>query len=221
MGCRTSPSACVAAVGKEVASTAAVVKLALDAKTEADVVEELEACADKARSEVLLRHAGDFAGPSPSAEECRQPAKNAREKNVTWAMQLGTEMHEVAQTCAQAALEKLLPGRFSLEQRYLYNRQTRVKKPVSAEEERLLKETGNLGELKGSVKPDVVIHTGDLLRVLAIYDFKFPCVNPKRPPSWNSYSDGRPYQNINQGELYEEVFDVVPKQIYPRWGAIR
>ena len=142
-------------------------------------------------------------------------------KTVTWAMRLGTEMHEEARECAQAALDRLIPGRFSLEQRYRYDRQTRIKKPVSAEEERLLEKTGNQGELKGSVKPDVVIHSGDLLGVLAIYDFKFPCVNPNEVPNWPDYPPGHPYQNIDQGLIYFEVFGVNPARVLPRLGVTR
>jgi hypothetical protein len=91
-------------------------------------------------------------------------------------------MHEAAQKCADAALKKLVPGRFSLEQRYRYDPNTKEKKPVSAEHEKALVESGNAGELKGSVKPDVVIHAGDLLAVQAVYDFKFRCVNDGDSP---------------------------------------
>jgi hypothetical protein len=71
--CRHNPSACLAAVGKEVASAAAVVKLALDATTQQAIETELTRCADMARSEVLLRHEGDFEELTPNAEECNQP----------------------------------------------------------------------------------------------------------------------------------------------------
>ena len=94
-------------------------------------------------------------------------------------MRLGTEMHEVARQCAEEELNKLRPGGFSLEQRYRYDSRTGRKKLVSTAEEQALKDSGNQGELRGTVKPDVVIHSGDPLDVQAIYDFKFPCVNPR------------------------------------------
>jgi hypothetical protein len=115
----------------------------------------------------------------------------------------------------------LLPGRFSLEQRYQYNRQTRRKRLVSAAEERLLEKTGNAGELQGSLKPDVVIHSGDPLDVKAVYDFKFPCVNVDTTPDWNRYPTGHPYQGMNQGDMYEQAFGGEPARIVPRLGVIR
>ncbi|WP_257457550.1 hypothetical protein [Archangium lipolyticum] len=219
--CRHNPSACLAMVGKEVASAAAVVRLALDEDTRRSVEEELTRCADSARSEVLLRHEGDFKELTPNADECNQPAKNAPRRNVTWAMQLGTEMHEQARDCVEAALSKLLPGRFSLEQRYLYDGQTGHKRLVSTAEERLLEKTGNAGELKGSLKPDVVIHSGDPLDVRAVYDFKFPCVNTDKAPDWYEYPPGHPYQGSNQGRMYQEAFGEEAARIVPRLGVIR
>ncbi len=189
--------------------------------TQRAVEEALTRCADSARSEILLRHEGDFKDLTPTADECNQPAKNATRKDVTWAMQLGTEMHEEARDCAEAALSTLLPGRFSLEQRYQYNRQTGRKRLVSAEEERLLEKTGNAGELLGSLKPDVVIHSGDPLDVKAVYDFKFPCVNTDRVTNWSDYPPGHPYQGSNQGKIYTEAFGEEPARILPRLGVIR
>lgn len=218
--CRHSPSACLAAVGKEVVSAGAVVQWVLDANMRTAIEAALAKCADTARSEVLLGHEGDFAALFPSAEECRQLAKNAKGKDVTWAMQLGLEMHENARDCAHTALSLLVPGRFSLEQRYLYDRQARRKRPLSAEEERLLEETGNQGELRGSLKPDVVIHTGDLLAVLAIYDFKFPCVNRDTVSDWSRYPKGHPYQGLTQSDMYEEVLNQKPARVLPRLGVI-
>lgn len=219
--CRHSPSACLAAVGKEVASVGAVAQLVLEANVRAAIDKALEQCADKARSEVLLSHEGDFAALFPNAQECNQLAKNAQGRNVTWAMQLGLEMHAKARDCASTALSLLILGRFSLEQRYLYDRQTKRKRPVSAEEERLLEETGNQGELKGSLKPDVVIHSGDFLEVLAIYDFKFPCINIDTVSGWTRYPEGHPYQGFSQGQMYEEAFNQNPARVFPRLGVVR
>lgn len=219
--CRHSPSACLAAVGKEVASVGAVTQWVLEANMHAAIDKALEQCADKARSEVLLSHEGDFAALFPNARECNQLAKNAQGRNVTWAMLLGLEMHAEARDCANTALSLLIPGRFSLEQRYFYDRQTRRKRPVSAEEERLLEETGNQGELRGSLKPDVVIHSGDLLQVLALYDFKFPCINIDSASDWPLYPRGHLYQGVPQGQMYKEAFNQNPARVFPRLGVVR
>ena len=218
-----SISGCLALYGKEVASIATVgnaVKAVLDTPTREAIDEALKECANFARTEVLLRHAGDFEKPTPSARECNQPARNATRKDVTWAMQLGTEMHEEARKCAEERLGKLLPGKFSLEQRYRYDSNTGRKKLVNAEDERALEESGNGGELAGTLKPDVVIHSGDPLEVQAVYDFKFPCVNTDQAPRWNQYTGG-PYQGATQETIYKEAFGEHVARVIPRWGVIR
>jgi hypothetical protein len=220
----------VAAYGKEVASVAAVANAVngametpkppeLDRLTRESIEEKLVKCADTARSEVLLKHAAHFPnGGRPTTAECKQLSTAPKFKGKTWAQQLGIEMHEVALKCADAVLKNLVPGRFSLEQRYRYDRATKQKKPVSADEEKALVKSGNAGELKGSLVPDVVIHTGDLLAVQAVYDFKFPCVNEEQP-AWGRYPEDHPYKNINQRTIYQEAFGVNPVSISPRWGA--
>ncbi len=219
--CRHSLTGCAALYGKEIASTTAVLKVALNVADRATIDQTLAECANLARSEVLLRHQGDFEEPSPNADECNEPAKNARRKGMTWAMQLGVEMHEEALKCAGERLGKLRPGRFSLEQRYRYDSREGRWKLVSREEERLLEETGNGGELLGSLQPDVVIHAGDPLAVQAVYDFKFPCVNSGRVPKWDDYPDDHPYSGSNQGEMYERVLGAKPLRVVPRLGVTK
>jgi hypothetical protein len=216
--CRHSISGCIALYGKEAASTVAVLRV-LDDATRTSIRQALLECADLARSEVLLRHQGEFEGLIPNADECNQPAKNAKRKGVTWAMQLGTEMHEEALKCAEERLGLLRPGGFSLEQRYRYDSRTRRWKRVSPDEEKALHESGNSGELKGTLKPDVVIHSGDPLKAEAIYDYKFPCVNPKEMSRWEKYPEGHPYQNFDQGQMYQKALGPKPARIMPRWGA--
>lgn len=178
-------------------------------------------CADFARSEVLVRHEADFANGRPTATECKQLSTDPSYKGKTWAQQLGIEMHDEARKCAEAALDKLVPGRFSLEQRYRYDRTTKQKKPVSADDEKALVESGNSGELKGSLVPDVVIHTGDLLAVQDVYDFKFNCATNGPPPQWTRYPERHPYEGIGQNEMYEEAFGVEPALVSPRFGVSR
>lgn len=219
--CRHSLTACIALYGKEVASTTAVLKVALDVAARTTIEQTLKDCADTARSEVLLRHRGDFEALIPTATECDQPAKNAKRKGVTWAMQLGTEMHEVALGCIGERLDKLRPGGFLLEQRYRYDSREGRWKLVSREEERLLEETGNRGELLGTLVPDVVIHPGDPLQPQEVYDLKFPCVNPDRVPHWEEYPPDHPYAGLTQRDMYKHALDVEPVLVTPRWGAIR
>ncbi len=219
--CRTNFSACVALYGKEMASATAVVKVVLDATARQSIERELEKCADLARSEVLLRHEGQFEKLSPNAEECKQMTISPGGRRVSWAMRLGEEMHEEARKCADLALSSLRPGSYSLEQRYHYDRATGRIRLVSAEEEQLLLQTGNGGELKGTLKPDVVIHSGNPLYVQATYDFKFPCVNIDRISSWPRYSADHPYAGSTQGELYQEAFGQEPARVVPRLGVIR
>ncbi|WP_395846823.1 hypothetical protein [Cystobacter fuscus] len=218
--CRHSLSGCVALYGKEIASATAVLKVALDVPTRNDIERTLSECADIARSEVLLRHEGDFASLTPTADECKQWAKNARSKGMTWAMQLGTEMHEEALECVEERLSKLRPGGFSLEPRYRYDSRQNRWKQVSREEEQALDESGNSGELKGSVKPDVVIHQGDPLRAQAVYDFKFPCMNIDEIPNWPRYPPTHPYSGLDQGTVYEWAFSIKPTRVMPRLGVI-
>jgi len=227
-------AACVAQYGKEIGSVGAVANVvtaaletpkvpALDRLTRESIEEALAECADFARSEVLVWHRADFVNGRPTATECKQLSTDPKYKGKTWAQQLGIEMHEEARKCAEAELKNLVPGRFSLEQRYRYDSATKQKKPVSAEYEKALVESGNSGELKGSLVPDVVIHTGDLSAVQDVFDFKFPCSNDERVPGWDSYKPDHPYHGKNQGEMYREAFggELLPARVSPRWGIIR
>lgn len=217
--CRNSLSACVALYGKEMASTTAVLKVVFDETAKKSVEEELKKCAELARSEVLLRYPKQSKGPAPDADECKQETKS-NGRRVTWAMRLGIEMHEVARKCAEEALSRVRPGRFSLEQRYrIIDLETGEKELVSAEEEQGLEESGNGGELKGTLKPDVVIHEGDPLSALAVYDFKFPCVDIGSMPKWTQYPPGHPFAGLTQGRMYQDFIAPVVGRIMPWIGA--
>ncbi|MFY0569307.1 hypothetical protein ACN28E_36535 [Archangium lansingense] len=230
--CRQNPANCPALAGKEAAFepirqagtaglSVAVVLAALNDEARSSIEQALTYCGEIARSEVLLRYQTAFKGPTPDANECNQWTVDAQGRRVTWAMRLGTEMHEVARQCAEEALNKLRPGGFSLEQRYRYDSRAGRRKLVSTTEEQALKDSGNQGELRGTVKPDVVIHSGDPLDVQAIYDFKFPCVNPNDVPDWDSYPEGHPYSGLHQGDIYQQLLGPKPARITPRWGVIR
>ncbi len=73
-------------------------------------------------------------------------------------------------------------------------------------------------ELKGSIVPDIVIHTDDPGRTLAVYDFKFPCVSIDDAPPWRRYPRGNVHDGKWQNDVYREalnpqegVFRVVPR----------
>jgi hypothetical protein len=230
--CRQNPAHCAALLGREaalkpvqaVATVGATVNAALqvlEAKTKADVEEALKECANLARTEVLDRHRGDFAGLTPTEAECKQWVVDKAGKSVTWAMLLGEEMHQVALQCAQGRLDKLRPGGYSLEPCYRYNRPAGQISLVPEEERLALLCDGRGSELRGTLRPDVVLHTGTPLKVLAVYDFKFPCVNPKRAPRWRDYPSGHPYGGNSQATIYQEALGPVPELIFPYWGMIR
>jgi hypothetical protein len=181
--------------------------------------EALKKCADDARLEVLLRYDGYFKGVGPSPDECQEEVLDGTERRITWAMRLGLEMHEVALRCAEVELGKLRPGGFSLEPRYQYDPETRQPRWIRPDEEQALKKSGNGGELLGTLKPDVVLHSGDPLRVQAIYDFKFPCVNTDQMPKWREYPADHPYEGRNQGEIYKEAFSSGVFRVAPHIGV--
>lgn len=209
------PMARAAQVAASAGATGSVVLRVLRKEDQSVLEEALAECADEARSEVLLRL---FGGRSPTPEECREEVgKDAQGKPVTRAMRLGTEMHVVALACAHKRLGALRPGGFSLEPRYRYNPKTQKWEPMSRQEEQSLLEQGHTGELKGSLVPDVVIHTGDLLQVLAIYDFKFPCVSTSEAVEWRRLPVG------NQGLYYDQALKPALKarRIQPRIGVVQ
>jgi hypothetical protein len=222
--CRQNPTYCASTMGEEavvptvqggaeLASISSTLRI-LTAATRSLIEEALVECAQQAHTEVNQARLG---GRSPSREQCQEVMEvDACGRKVTRAMRLGTEKHTLAIQCARAKLEFLTPGSFSLEPRYRYDRQTGKKQLLSPEETRefLRKNCGD--ELVGTLVPDVVIHSGDPLRILAIYDFKFPCPISNEP-RWNRYPQGHPYFGFNQGKVYEELSGIVPFRIAPVW----
>lgn len=232
--CRQSPVQCAGLYGSEAArakaqaeaaasagATLASAQKALDEVTRARIVEVLTECANEARLEVLLQRLN---GRSPTPEECLDVVEtNARGESVTRAMKLGEEMHLLARACAEEKLGELIPGRFSLEQRYRYNRQTGETTIVTPEEEAEILRRGLSRELLGTLKPDVVIHMGNPLLAQAVYDFKFPCAGDSRKTPWKTYPRGHPHEYITQKKLYQDALNLLEKcvqRILPHWGAL-
>jgi hypothetical protein len=84
---------------------------------------------------------------------------------------------------------------------------------VSPEEARRLLQQGCGNELEGTIVPDVVIHSGDPLEVLAVYDFKFPCPETNSP-TWRAYEQG-PFAGSTQGKIYFAILNIVPNLVAP------
>ncbi|WAM25384.1 hypothetical protein [Myxococcus sp. NMCA1] len=232
--CRQNPAVCARMAGEEAVlpgtramrvaasiGTAGDAALRLMKAEERDAIEEaLEACADDARSTVLIAL---FNGRNPTPEECRSEVTvDAQGRPITLAMQLGTEMHKVALPCAHKWLSELRPGGFRLEPRYRYNPDSGRWEPMREEDVRALLRHGRGSELKGTLVPDVVIHTGSEMQVLAIYDFKFPCVTPTRPSNWPRYPKGHPHEGQQQDAMYQRALKPkqAPLQVTPRMGTL-
>ncbi|WP_157775411.1 hypothetical protein [Melittangium boletus] len=195
------------------ASVAAVAHV-LEAPDRARIERELTECAGLARSEVLERY---MEGRPPTPEECHEKG-NFGGRYRTRAMFLGEEMHRVALACAESRLKVLRPGGFSVEPRYTYNQQTRKWEFMSAEKEAMLLDEGCFGELRGTIKPDIVIHSGNPLLAQAVYDFKFPCVRIYEG-HWCKYTNG-PHQGLMQDAVYYDALLVKPLRILPRIGVM-
>ncbi|MGE6762433.1 hypothetical protein ACQKGO_30765 [Corallococcus interemptor] len=218
--CRTNPAYCAAmptgirATAQAGASVAGALK-AMDAATLARMHEIMKQCATQADWDVNLRL---LDGKTPTTKQCEeQVGTDAEGKPITRAMQWGREKHTVALRCVQARLSVERPGGFSVEQRYRYERETRTLELISASEEQAMLRTGRTGRLRGTLVPDVVIHSGDPLRAEASYDFKFPCPIGKES-SWRQYPQGHPWQGHRQGKMYEEALGVEAFRVSPILG---
>lgn len=224
------PATCAVVAGKDleavrqagtsVATAAALWKLFESQQN--SIEEKLEKCADQARAEVLDRHRGRFKKETPDSDECRQETQSGTGRKVTWAQRLGEEMHAAARDCADAELMALRKGRYSLEQRYrIIDLATGEKRLVTAAEEEALVNSGNAGELKGTVKPDVVIHEGDPLNAQAAYDFKFPCGEKGKPPEWSRYPKDHPFARQTQQDVYEKYIAPFVARVIPWLGVVQ
>ncbi|ATB29350.1 hypothetical protein [Melittangium boletus] len=223
--CQHNPAYCTAVVGEEtvvptvrggaeIASLNAIRQL-LAPDTRARVERELVECAEWADTEVnRLR----FGGNKPSRQQCQELLYvDPCGEKVTRAMQLGTEKHLLALQCTQEKLGALIPGRFSLEPRYRYDKQQGGRRLIPEHEARALLRRGCGEELRGTLRPDVVIHSGNPLEVQAVYDFKFPCPL-NNEPSWKTYTEG-PYKGSIQGDVYAESLESEAALIAPNWGV--
>ncbi|MFP2928693.1 hypothetical protein ACLESO_26555 [Pyxidicoccus sp. 3LG] len=202
--------------------TAAATLRLLEAADVEHVEKLLVECAKQANFEVNERVFGE--GKRPTREQCeKEVRRDTRGNPVTWAMELGTEKHEVALKCAEEKLGKAVPGNFSVEPRYFKEPRTGRLRLLDPEEVELWLADGLFHLLLGTLVPDVVLHaSGDPLKVLTAYDFKFPCADSKEP-DWNGYPDGHPHAGMDQGEAYNRTLglEVKSARVSPSWGITR
>jgi hypothetical protein len=130
-------------------------------------------------------------------------------------------MHQIALKCAKERLDTLRPGGFSLEPRYRYDSKTGQTKQVRDEDAAALRESGNGGELQGTLVPDVGIHPGNPLHAQAIYDFKFQCVHTDDGLQWEMYPPRHPHHPLDQGEMYNKALGAPAARVAPRHGVLR
>lgn len=229
--CARDPRSCATLAGREIASgpaqtvsvavgSGAAVLRVLTQTARKNIQEELTQCANSARSDVLLRYPTEFKNQRPSDAECRSWTVDRLGRRVTWAMRLGSEMHEEALACVGRVLGRLRKGGFSLDPCYRYDKQTKKRTFVSCQEVKDLLDRGCGDELLGTIRPDVVLHSGDPLDIQAVFDFKFRCVNSAEPPKWRVYPETSPHHGCNQGEVYQDALGVEPVIIFPRWGIL-
>jgi hypothetical protein len=225
--CRANALYCAVAAGKDPAMAtgtqaaqgaavlAAALKLFQD-EHQNRVEQVLKDCVEQANAEVNLRRFG----ANPTRAQCsEQVGVDTKGNPITRSMTLGTEKHQVAFRCIQERLPSAWPGGFSLEQRYRYDRQAQQTTLVSEEDAQALLRQGRSDELRGTLRPDIVIHAGEPLQALAVYDLKFPCPGTNQP-KWNDYPQGHPYFRSNQGQIYREALKATPALVAPSWGII-
>jgi len=190
-------------------------------KAEQDEIgKALAQCADGARSEVLFRRTQ---GKSPSPEECKERVGTDKDGGaVTNAMRWGEEMHVLAANCAEEVLRRLRPSGYSLEPTYQFDPVTGNVRYLPEEALEALVREGRFSELVGSIRPDVVIHTGNPLDAVDVFDFKFPCVNTSNPFDWPKFKSG-PHMGMQQGAIYKKLLKLAVEaaRVFPRMGVFR
>ncbi|WP_233587526.1 hypothetical protein [Corallococcus sp. CA049B] len=168
-----------------------------------ELEQQLVACAVQAEQ---LGNARYFENRPPTRQECAEVVEQDRcGKPVTRAMQLGKQKHVLALQCAEEVLKELWPAPFSIEQRYRYYPNARFLETISRAKEAQLIADGCTDELRGTIKPDIVLHADrNLLKAALTLDFKFPCPNTNRP-QWARYGSSSPYADDLQGSVYEKA----------------
>ena len=133
-------------------------------------------------------------------------------------MHLGQEKHKAAMECVQRELPEDLREHVSLQPPYRYDRNTGVLEPLDSMQVDAWLREGLFHKLLRTLIPDVVVHAaGDLLKIEAVFDFKFPC--PKEnPPRWHEYHENHPFYSRTQKQMYQEAFKARVMSVRPGFG---
>jgi hypothetical protein len=189
------------AVGSTLVIATPVVLAILQSQDKArELQERLVECARLAEQQVNFPL---FGNRPPTREECgEEVVVDGCAEPITQAMLLGRQKHVIALACARDALEQLWPRPFSIEQRYRYYARANVVESIDRAQEQQFIQEGCTNRLRGTIKPDIVLHADyNLLQAVLILDFKFPCP-PSNPPTWTRYGETSAYANSTQGEVY-------------------
>ncbi|QRN94514.1 hypothetical protein JRI60_36105 [Archangium violaceum] len=189
-----------------------------DAEKARELQERLTECARLAEHRVNSSH---FGNRPPTREECGEEMDvDGCGEPITRAMLLGRQKHDIALACAREVLSQLWPAPFSIEQRYRFYRTSQILETISREQEQQFIKEGCTDRLKGTIKPDIVLHAdyNNLLQAALVLDFKFPCP-PSNRSRWTDYGPRGAFPGANQGQIYKEalgaeVFRLTPQGIY-------
>ncbi|WP_233166427.1 hypothetical protein [Archangium sp. Cb G35] len=108
------------------------------------------------------------------------------------------------------------PPPFSIEQRYRYYRHSHILETISRKQEQQFIEEGCTHKLRGTIKPDIVLHSDyNLLGAALIIDLKFPCPS-SNDPTWRSYGRNSAYDGLTQGQVYQQALDGKAFMLTPR-----
>ncbi|RKH08006.1 hypothetical protein D7X74_32475 [Corallococcus sp. CA047B] len=182
-----------------------------------ELEERLAACA------VLAEEQGNalfFNKRPPTRAECAEEVdRDECGRPITRAMRLGQLKHVLALECAREVLDALWPAPYSIEQRYRFYPNARIVETLSPEKEASIIAKGCTEELRGTIKPDLVLHADrNLLKAALILDFKFPCPEDN-PPQWTTYGQNSVYFGKGQGKVYKEALGGDAMLISPMEGV--
>lgn len=155
----------------------------------------LAACADAAESAINADLKGKmFEGSKPDRAWC-QEMRNATQTNAMW---LGTVKEVSAEKCSEDKFsEKEIVSQCTIEATYEY------KAPPPKFLGKKVIETN-------TIRPDVVVHLpNNPEKVLAVFDFKFPC------PDTNTAQWGQ-REGVSQDQRYRTALGVDPQLISPK-----
>lgn len=175
--------------------------------------EVLERCARLADQQINDKYLG---GKSPDARRCSEEAPNGQEM-AAW---LGRLKHAAAKECLELNLPKHIPPqRFLLEIRFHHLSGTAEWKPFKnqAEFDQAVNSFG-WQVFSNIIAPDVVILDPTGTRVVAIYDFKFPCPETN-PAKWDIYKGQHYWSGTPQNVAWHNIFRVSPRRVSPAKGV--